>query len=59
MVGILRFQWILANHYRSFTIGYMSFGASQEMFEKTYGVTEPHPNCLDNLNENLALFGLE
>jgi uncharacterized protein YcgI (DUF1989 family) len=32
---------------------------SQEMFEKTYGVTEPHLNCLDNLNENLAPFGLD
>ena len=31
---------------------------SQEMFEKTYGITEPHPNCLDNLNRGLAGFGL-
>lgn len=31
---------------------------SQEMFEISYGVTAPHPNCLDNLNTNLAPFGL-
>lgn len=31
---------------------------SQEMFQKTYGVVEPYPNCLDNLNDNLAPFGL-
>lgn len=31
---------------------------SQEMFEKTYGITEQHPNCLDNLNHGLAGYGL-
>lgn len=29
---------------------------SQEMFEISYGATEPHPNCLDNLNMNLAAY---
>ena len=29
---------------------------SQEMFEISYGVTEPHPNCLDNLNMNLVAY---
>lgn len=32
---------------------------SQEMFRLSYGVSEPHPNCLDNLNDNLAAFGLD
>jgi uncharacterized protein YcgI (DUF1989 family) len=31
---------------------------SQEMFEISYGVRDPHPNCLDNLNENLAAYDL-
>ena len=31
---------------------------SQEMFEISYGVTEAHPNCLDNLNRNLAAYDL-
>ena len=31
---------------------------SQEMFEISYGVTELHPNCLDNLNMNLAAYGV-
>ncbi|MFC1879188.1 DUF1989 domain-containing protein [Chloroflexota bacterium] len=31
---------------------------SQEMFEKSYGVTEAHPNCLDNLAVNLKGFGV-
>ncbi len=31
---------------------------SQEMFEISYGVTGPHPNCLDNLNMNLAAYDL-
>lgn len=31
---------------------------SQEMFQISYGVTEPHPNCLDNLNMNLAAYGV-
>jgi uncharacterized protein YcgI (DUF1989 family) len=31
---------------------------SQEMFELSYEVTGPHPNCLDNLNTNLAPYGL-
>jgi uncharacterized protein YcgI (DUF1989 family) len=32
---------------------------SQEMFEISYGVTEAHPNCLDNLNKNLAVYGVD
>jgi uncharacterized protein YcgI (DUF1989 family) len=31
---------------------------SQEMFELEYGVTGPHPNCLDNLTMPLAAFGV-
>jgi len=31
---------------------------SQEMFEIAYGASGPHPNCLDNLNTNLAVYGL-
>ncbi|MEV4176407.1 urea carboxylase-associated family protein [Nonomuraea sp. NPDC049709] len=31
---------------------------SQEMFEIEYGVTGPHPNCLDNLTVPLAAFGV-
>ncbi len=31
---------------------------SQEMFEKSYGVTEAHPNCLNNLVTNLKDFGI-
>ena len=31
---------------------------SQEMFELQYGVTEPHPNCFDNLAGSLAEFGV-
>lgn len=31
---------------------------SQEMFELEYGVTAPHPNCLDNLTTSLAAFGV-
>ena len=32
---------------------------SQEMFEKSYGVTEPHPNCLDNLITHLQGYGIQ
>lgn len=32
---------------------------SQEMFVKSYGVTEAHPNCLDNLVTNLKNFGIQ
>ena len=32
---------------------------SQRMFEKCYGVTEQHPNCLDNLVANLTGFGVK
>ena len=32
---------------------------SQEMFEKSYAVTEPHPNCLDNLAVNLKNYGIQ
>jgi uncharacterized protein YcgI (DUF1989 family) len=31
---------------------------SQEMYEIQYGVTEPHPNCYQNLTEALARFGV-
>ena len=31
---------------------------SQEMFVKSYGITEAHPNCLDNLVTNLKNFGI-
>ena len=29
---------------------------SQQLFELVYGVTEAHPNCLDNLSANLAQY---
>lgn len=32
---------------------------SQVMFEKSYGVTEAHPNCLDNLVNNLKSYGVQ
>lgn len=32
---------------------------SQVMFEKSYGVTEAHPNCLDNLVNNLKSYGIQ
>jgi len=31
---------------------------SQEMFKMTYGATEPHPNCLDNLTAALGPYGI-
>lgn len=31
---------------------------SQEMFEKEYGVTGPHPNCFSNLTSALGAFGV-
>ncbi|MCP4600139.1 MAG: urea carboxylase-associated family protein [Proteobacteria bacterium] len=31
---------------------------SPEMFQLTYDVTEPHPNCLDNLASSLEPFGI-
>lgn len=31
---------------------------SQEMFRLTYDITEPHPNCLDNLSRSLTPFGI-
>jgi uncharacterized protein YcgI (DUF1989 family) len=31
----------------------------QKMFELTYGVTEPHPNCYDNLSSALARHGIK
>ncbi len=31
---------------------------SQEMFEISYGTTEPHPNCLHNLNMHLTAYKL-
>jgi hypothetical protein len=32
---------------------------SQKMFIKSYGVTDKHPNCLDNLVTNLERFGVQ
>ena len=32
---------------------------SQEMFKLSYGVTEAHPNCLDNLAIHLGPFGIK
>lgn len=32
---------------------------SREMFRHTYGLDEPHPNCLDNLADNLKSFGID
>ncbi len=32
---------------------------SQKMFKKSYGVTDKHPNCLDNLVTNLERFGVQ
>ena len=31
---------------------------SREMFHLTYGITDPHPNCLDNLADSLGPFGI-
>jgi len=31
---------------------------SQEMFQMTYKVIEPHPNCLDNLTDALGPYGI-
>jgi uncharacterized protein YcgI (DUF1989 family) len=32
---------------------------SQEMFEKSYGISEPHPNCLNNLITHLQGYGIQ
>jgi len=32
---------------------------SSEMFRLTYGKTEPHPNCLDNLSSALSQYGVK
>ena len=32
---------------------------SREMFRLTYGKTEPHPNCLDNMVATLGAYGIE
>ena len=32
---------------------------SREMFRLTYGKTEPHPNCLDNLAATLGQYGIK
>ena len=32
---------------------------SQEMFQISYGITGPHPNCLDNLAASLQPFGIQ
>ncbi len=47
---------ITADHIGTHTCLYAP--CSQEMFEISYGVAGAHPNCLDNLNMNLAAFGL-
>ena len=31
---------------------------SQEMFQISYGIKKPHPNCLDNLNTHLSQYGI-
>ena len=31
---------------------------SREMFRLTYGITDSHPNCLDNLADSLDPFGV-
>jgi uncharacterized protein YcgI (DUF1989 family) len=31
---------------------------SREMFRMTYGISGPHPNCLDNLSKSLGPFGI-
>jgi len=31
---------------------------SQEMFQISYGITKPHPNCLDNLDTHLSRYGI-
>jgi uncharacterized protein YcgI (DUF1989 family) len=32
---------------------------SSEMFRRVYGITEPHPNCLDNLFFSLKPYGIK
>ncbi|UCD81847.1 MAG: urea carboxylase-associated family protein, partial [Desulfobacterales bacterium] len=32
---------------------------SREMFKLTYGICDPHPNCLDNLSTSLAPYGIK
>ena len=32
---------------------------SKEMFRISYGINEPHPNCLANLTESLGQFGIK
>jgi uncharacterized protein YcgI (DUF1989 family) len=32
---------------------------SQKMYEKSYGITDPHPNCLDNFTGSLAKYGIQ
>ena len=32
---------------------------SQEMFQISYGIHEPHPNCLDNLESHLSPYGIK
>lgn len=38
---------------------FMFAPCSQKMYEITYGVTEPHPNCLDNLSQALTGYGIK
>jgi hypothetical protein len=37
---------------------FMFAPCSQEMYEISYGVTEAHPNCLDNLTQGLVEHGI-
>ena len=49
--------WTISND----TVGKHCFlfaPCDQRMFEITYGVTEPHPNCFDNLSGSLSQFGI-
>jgi len=38
---------------------FMFAPCSQEMYEISYGVTDAHPNCLDNLSKPLAEYGIK
>ena len=31
---------------------------SQQMYEKSYGITDPHPNCFENISSELAEYGI-
>jgi uncharacterized protein YcgI (DUF1989 family) len=51
-------MWTITND----TVGKHCFlfaPCDQRMFEITYEVTEPHPNCFDNLSGSLSQFGIQ